>query len=61
MEVSDESVAECAEGLVLGVAGGSALVLELVGSKVVAEGGERPQVGRVDEALVASQCDPSAA
>ena len=53
VEVADEPVAERSEGLVVGVAGGAVLVVELAGSGAGGEGGEGPQVDRVGETLVA--------
>ena len=64
MEEADEAVAEGSQGLVVGVAGGAAVVVERAGAGAGAEGGEGPQVDRVGEALVAGvagQHDPSAA
>ena len=53
VEVADESVAECAEGLVVGVADGAVLVVELACAGAGANGAERPQVDRLGQALVA--------
>ena len=53
MEDADEAVAEGAEGLVVEVAGGAALVVERCGSRGWSQGAEGPLVDGVVEAPVA--------
>ena len=53
VEDADESVAEGAEGLVVGVVGRSTLVVVAACSGRSGERGEGPQVDRIGESLVA--------
>ena len=53
MEEPDEPVAEGSQGAVVGVAGGSSLVIELSGPGAGGEGGEGPLVAGVSESFVA--------
>jgi len=53
VEESDESVAEGSEGAVVGVAGGSSLVVVVARAWAGGEGGERPLVAGVGESAVA--------
>src|SRR5215467_10193397 len=53
VEDADQAVAEGAQGLVVGVASGAALVVEGAGAGAGGQRGERPEVDGVGEALVA--------